>query len=63
MTRAITAPNQLGGGDKYRAYIGREDYDPDWLTHFAPPNMEHIVLSVSARYGQITVLNEGNLVH
>lgn len=59
---AITALNKLGGGDKHRAYIGREDYDPEWLTYFAPPNMEHIVLSVSAGYGQIIVLNDGALV-
>lgn len=60
---AITALNALGGGDEYRAYIGRETYDPQWQDYFADERMEHIVISVSAGYGQITVLNEGNLVH
>ena len=60
---AITALNALGGGDKYRAYIGREEYDSTWLDYFAPSDMEHLVVSVSAGKGQITVLNDGNLVH
>ena len=60
---AITALNALGGGDKYRAYIGRETYDPQWQDYFADERMEHIVISVSAGKGGITVLNEGNLVN
>ena len=60
---AITALNALGGGDEYRAYIGREEYDSTWLDYFAPNDMEHLVVSVSAGKGQITVLNDGNLVH
>jgi len=60
---AITALNALGGGDEYRVYIGRETYDPQWQDYFADERMEHLVISVSAGQEQITVLNEGFLVH
>jgi hypothetical protein len=60
---AITALEGLGGEGEYRAYIGRETYDPQWQDYFADERMEHLVISISAGQRQITVLNEGNLVH